>query len=256
MQVVVDSLLTTYTQVGSGRKSALFLHGWGDSSTTFTMLVAEFTKQNPDYTATLVDLPGFGGTQAPDAAWTLTDYATFVAHFLNKIHIQPQLIIGHSNGGSIAIHGLAQNLFSTDKLILIASAGIRNKSIKKHVLQLVSQPMKIAISILPKASQKRIRHKLYSAIGSDYLVAEHLQATFKNIVSYDVRNEARLVSVPVCLIYGENDSATPPAYGREYNGLIPTSAFTTLPSAGHFVHQEQVYKVATTITEFMHKVTS
>lgn len=251
MQVIVNKLLTSYSEVGSGSQTILLLHGWADSGKTFDMLAREIAAAQDGYSLILLDLPGFGGTSAPEEAWSLSDYAGFVAAFLKKINKQPVAIVGHSNGGAIAINGLAHEVLQTPKLILVGSAGIRTKSIKKETMRLLARPAKLAIKAAPKSTQKRIRQKLYAAVGSDYLVAEHMQETFKKVVSYDVRAEAVQLKIPVCLIYGEQDTATPPSHGDLLAEAIPDAALHKIPLAGHFVHQEQAYKVARITTDFI-----
>lgn len=254
MQVIVNNLLTHYSVIGNGPKTILFLHGWADSSKTFEALVRELAAYDETYSALLLDLPGFGTSAAPQSAWNLSDYASFIADFLIKIHSTPTAIIGHSNGGAIAIHGLAQGSLQTAHLILIGSAGIRDKSVKKEALRLLAKPAKLAIKATPPSTQKRIRQKLYSAIGSDFLIAEHMQETFKKVVSYDVRREAAQLTVPTCLIYGEKDTATPPTYGKIFADIIPEATLQIIPLAGHFVHQEQAYKVARISVDFIRGV--
>src|ERR1700761_1960117 len=105
MQVVVDSLLTQYVRTGKG-KVVLLLHGWGDSAAGLRDLQAVLGKR---YDVIALNLPGFGGTGNPPVAWGLTDYAQFVAHFLHKIGVSDvYAVLGHSNGGAIAIRGLGQ----------------------------------------------------------------------------------------------------------------------------------------------------
>ncbi len=87
MQVVVNSLLTSYSRSGvstGGKPEIVILHGWGDSAAGWQVLQAELTK---DYTITVLDLPGFGGTDRPSSAWGLTDYANFVTAFLKKMNL-------------------------------------------------------------------------------------------------------------------------------------------------------------------------
>lgn len=251
MQVVVDGLLTSYNQIGGGSKTILFLHGWADKGATFNELAIQITQANSEYVAILLDLPGFGSTQIPNNAWGLPEYAQFVSQFIKKTGLSPECIIGHSNGGAIAVYGLSHGVFDTRQLVLIGSAGIRDKSIKKDAMRIASKPVKWALKLAPNRVQRKIRQRIYGAIGSDYLVAEHLQETFKRVVSYDVRQDAQQVSIPVRLIYGKNDTATPPSYGQQLSECIPDSNLTILPQSGHFVHQEQASKVASIISEFM-----
>lgn len=251
MQVIVNGILTNYTEVGSGKRIILFLHGWGDDGKTFEILANNIVKEDTKYTAILLDLAGFGGTESPPEAWGLDDYASFVSDFLRKIRLHPDVLVGHSNGGAIAIKGIADSILDPEKLILIASAGIRNSSLKKVLLKSVSVPARLALRSLPKSQRQRVRQKLYGAIGSDYLVVESMEDTFKRVVSTDVREAASTLTLPVCLIYGEKDDATPPAFGQRLAKAINGSEFNLIPSASHFVHQEQVYKVSSVIREFI-----
>ena len=80
MQVVVDSLLTNYNRTGTG-KTIVVLHGWGDN----IVGIAPFLKGLSDhYDVVAMDVPGFGGTQAPETSWGLDEYAQFVQSFITK----------------------------------------------------------------------------------------------------------------------------------------------------------------------------
>ncbi len=251
MQVIIDKLLINYSEIGKGKQIILFLHGWADAGKTFESLSKHLVAEDKRFKAVKLDLPGFGSSQNPAEAWGLHEYAVFVGKFIAKTGLSPSVVICHSNGGAIAINGLANHDFKADKLVLIASAGIRNPSVKKEVMRLMAKPAKLAINITPPSTQRRIRQKLYKAIGSDYLVAEHMQETFKKVVSTDVRADAGRLKVPTCLIYGDTDTATPISYGKLLADAIPGASLHTIPLAGHFVHQEQVYKVANIILEFL-----
>jgi pimeloyl-ACP methyl ester carboxylesterase len=248
-QVVVNGLLTHYRQrtVAKSKDHVLFLHGWGDSATTFTGL------QNQLNVSTIaVDLPGFGGTNAPKEVWGLNDYANFVGAFLAKTEESPRVIIGHSNGGAIAIRGLANGSLTSQSLILLASAGIRDQyKGKKKVLRLAAKGAKLLTKPLPKSTQTKLKKKAYSVIGSDLFVAEHLQETFKKVVTDDIQLDAAKVSQPTLLIYGENDTATPVRYGELLRDQMKQGKLVVLPDAGHFIHHDQAEQVTRHIAEFI-----
>ena len=249
MQVVVDSLLTNYTQQGKGKKQLLLLHGWGDSAVTFEKLTKQLAH---DYQVTAVDLPGFGLTQIPPVVWSLDNYADFVAKFIKKTALRPVAVIAHSNGAAVAIKAVAAGKASPDKLVLIGAAGIRDKQkARKLGLKIVAKTGKVATFWLPQRHKKKLQEKLYGAAGSDMLAVPHLQATFKKTVAEDVQKEAATITTPTLLIYGENDRATPPAYGELYHRLMPNSTFNLVKGAEHFVHQDQPRQVARLIEEFL-----
>lgn len=248
MQVVVDSLLTHYEVQGNG-SLVLILHGWGDNLKGLVGLQRDLSRH---YRVLAVDLPGFGGSESPAGAWGLDEYSTFIAHFLRKLgENPPHLLIGHSNGGAIAIRGLAKGLLEADKLVLLSSAGIRGEyKGRVRALRYIAKAGKAMTLPLPKKVKQSLRKTAYSTIGSDMLVAEHLQASFKKIVTDDVRKDAATLIVPTLLLYGENDTATPVVFGEILHQAIDGSTLEVLPGAGHFIHLDRPHDVVRAIEDF------
>lgn len=248
--LIVNELLTCYTQSGGAKKPAIiFLHGWGDNKETFKALHSKISK---DYQLVSVDLPGFGASQAPSETWGLDNYALFVGAFLEKLKINPAVILGHSNGGAVAVYGLAHGSFHTGKLILLASAGIRDvDQVKKQVLKALAKSAKLATKALPAKTQKKLKEKAYKKIGSELLLVPGMEETFKKTVAYDISNDAVQVKVPTLIVYGDADISTPHNFGEKLHGLIPYSKLLILPGMGHMLQQEDPEQIAKIINEFL-----
>ena len=248
MQVVVDNLLTNYQLQGKG-KLVLFLHGWGDSSQGSLALQNELTKS---YTVLAPDLPGFGKTQAPDKGWDLDDYAHFIKSFLDKLRLeQPYAVIGHSNGGAIAIRASAQKVLEPHKIVLLAAAGIRSDgSLKRGLLQVLAKTGNIATIGLPERYRRNLRESLYKSAGSDALLVEGMKETFKKTVRQDVQADAKVLQQPTLLVYGAQDKAVPPYMGERYAQLIQNSSLQMI-EAGHFVHLDKPAEVTSLIQDFL-----
>lgn len=248
MQIIVNDLLVHYELNGSG-KTILLLHGWGDSLRGMDTLSKELSLK---YQVLAINLPGFGGSQAPAVAWDLNAYADFVASMLQKLNLQCYAMIGHSNGGAILIKGLSEKKLGAEKLILLASAGIRNgRSTRNNVLLLISKSGKIMTSPLSFKTKRLLRQKLYQKVGSDMLVNENLKETFKKIVNDDVRLAATSIKIPTLIIYGDLDKSTPLAYGEIFQKSIKQSKLEIIVGAGHFVHQEKSVEVLKLIESFL-----
>ncbi len=248
MNIVVNDLLTHYEVQGSGRP-VLLLHGWGDNLKGLASLAKSLAT---DYQVISVDLPGFGATQPPESVWNLDNYAAFIKDFLTKIDIAPYALLGHSNGGALAIRTTALGTIAPKKLVLMAASGIRNgQSAKRLALKVVAKTGNAATVWLPKATRQKLRTKLYGAAGSDMLVVEHLQETFKATVRQDVQADASQISLPTLLIFADQDKAVPLADGQTYHKLIKNSQLEIIIGASHFVHLDEPVKVVSLIKEFL-----
>jgi pimeloyl-ACP methyl ester carboxylesterase len=250
MQLVVNGLLTTYDDRGSGSRTVVLVHGWADSHKTFGNLQTELSKT---YRVVALDLPGFGGTDASMDTWDLDNFAAFIAAFLQKTAInKPFAFIAHSNGGAVAIRGLAREVIQAEKLVLLASSGIRNRDkARKQLFKAVAKAGKAVTFALPRSTRLKLRRKLYKVAGSDMLVAEHLQKTFKKTVGQDVQADAARLRLPTLLLYGSKDTDTPIIYGKLLQEAIAGSKLAIIKGAGHFLHHDQSDKVNQAIKEFL-----
>ncbi len=249
MQVIVDDLLTHYDLHGKG-KLVVLLHGWGDSAKGLAGLQKELTVQ---YRVLSVDLPGFGSTQMPKTAWDLDDYARFVEHLLRKLEFQqPYAVIGHSNGGALAIRAVSLECLQPQRLVLLAASGVRtNNPTRRLIIKIIAKTGNAVTLWLPRRRRQALRKHLYGATGSDMLVVPELEDTFKKTVRQDVQGDAAAIDVPTLLIYAASDDAVPVADGRQYHSLIKGSRLEVVKNAGHFVHLDQPDKTVALIKEFL-----
>jgi pimeloyl-ACP methyl ester carboxylesterase len=248
MKIIVQNLAMEYRDDGSG-KVLLFLHGWQDSLQNFNTLSSLLA---PKYRIICLDLPGFGKSEMPKEAWNLDRYIDFVSDFIKKLNLEVYALVGHSFGGRIIIKGEAENIFTAQKIILIGSAGItKRKTFRNYFFKIVAKVGKLVVYIPPLYFWKEaLRKKMYSFVGTDYANAGALQNTFLKIISEDLTDSAKKITVPSLLIWGENDTETPLSDGQRFNRLINNSQLEVL-KAGHFVHKEKSQEVAELIQKFL-----
>jgi pimeloyl-ACP methyl ester carboxylesterase len=250
MQIIVDGLHTVVHSYGSG-PVILLLHGWGVDSSTYDNLIQHF----PEHQVVTIDLPGFGGTQAPQSVWDVHDYASFVRDVVQKLEEIEQIsvIVGHSFGGRVALDGVGSGLLEAEQLILLASHGLPEQVTSKEALkqQLVQLGSRL-LRLLPKGLSSRIRSWSIKRFGSDdYLASGQLEATFKKVIAQDVTNLAPLITIPTLLIYGSADATTPPELGKRISDLIPNAQLHIVEGAGHYVYVDAPSEVIETMREFI-----
>ncbi len=246
MKIIVDNLATQYSESGQGA-TLLLLHGWGSSGDIFQGITHSLETS---HRIVALNLPGFGGTEMPPVTWGVADYAQFVLHFCEKTNVQPDIILGHSLGGQIAVYIIGNGLISPRKLILISAAVIRTKpSIAKHAIRLLAKTGKTLLGSSRLGSAARTR--LYNSVGSsEYLDLPAMQPTYRRVITEDQSEAARRINCPTLLLWGCDDRDTPIEDGRSLATVIPASTLIEF-EGGHFVFLDDEPHVTAAIIEFL-----
>ena len=227
----------------------LWGHGWGQSSAALLPL-AESLK--PFASSTLIDLPGFGKTPMPNEVWGTADYADQVASWIRSLPKHEFLWIGHSFGGRIGLQLASRHPDLLAGLVLIASAGLPRKrtfvqqtrmAIRRTFFQMVKR-------LLPEGPGiELLRQRMGSA---DYRSAGALRAIFTRVINEDLSRSAQAVQCPTLLIYGKDDTETPPEIGERLHRLIGRSELVELEGFGHLsILTDGRHQVASRIRKFL-----
>jgi pimeloyl-ACP methyl ester carboxylesterase len=241
-QIIINNIAVSYLDEGSG-SVLLFLHGWLDSKETFVDLVDQLKTQ---YRCIALDLPNFGSSQSSELVITLDSFANFLQLFISKMNINNYALVGHSMGGQIAIYATGHNIIEPRKLILIASAGVRNNK------KLLKNSLKNASKLIRHFIPKNMKNKIYKSIGSDYntnLKNEH-KKIISNVLEQDIQGDAKKIKAPTLLIYGSTDTHTAVRIGRLLKSSINNSKLEILNGANHWLHKTDSKKVSELIRKF------
>jgi len=248
MTIIVGGKAVGYDRIGKGRYVAVLLHGWGSNRKSMGAVAKELSSK---YTVISIDVPGFGESERPSEVWGLGEYASWLSACLEKLNVAPHILVGHSNGGAIAIKAVSLGL-AVDNLILIGASGIRNREYgKKLFYKTVAKTGKAATAVLPKSVRTRIRGKWYGAIGSELYDSAGMEKFFKKVTSEDLLIDSAMLGVPTLLIYGSEDRATPPLYGRLYHESIEDSTLSIVEGAGHYVFVDKPEQTMKLIQDFL-----
>ncbi len=211
----------------------VWAHGWGQDRRALSPLTEALAGQG---THLLLDFPGFGASPPPPSAWDTADYADATADLLTD---RPQaartIWVGHSFGCRVGLQLAARHPEAVSGLFLIAGAGLpRQRSLPERV--------RLATRVRTFKTLKRAApllgldvEALRRRFGSkDYADAGEMRAVLAKVVSEDLSDVARQVRCPVHLVYGENDTETPPEIGERLSRLIPHADLTILPRHDHY----------------------
>lgn len=246
--VDIAGLRTRYLVRGSG-PPVLVLHGWGASIEAVFPIVTGLESVARVHA---LDLPGFGQSDLPPEPWGVEEYQAFVAAFMDALGIERAALVGHSNGGRVAIRMASTEPQRVSKLVLVDSAGIRPKrTLRWYRRVAIAKVGKYAARFLGRPGE-RLRELLVGRAGStDYLQAGAMRPTLVRLVNSDLREHLPRIGVPTLLIWGSDDTDTPLSAAREMEKLIPDAGLVVLDGAGHFSYLDQPGRFSTIVRHFL-----
>lgn len=212
-------------------KAVIFLHGWRSTSTAWRPIIERIDPLD-NVTYYVIDLPGFGLSDNPAHPFTVDDYAQIVKDFISSQDIQETVLVGHSFGGQVALRMAQDSSVPVKRVIGIGSAGVRSRSFFSKLSGLVAKLVKPLFSL---PGMRGGRDKIYTWFDwDDYINRPDLKETYQNIIRDDETERLADVLVPVDLIWGVEDTATPLRDGKRMRDELPVAKLHIIEGAGHY----------------------
>lgn len=226
------------------------LHGWLLSGRLWQPLVEQL---EPDWSLWTPDLPGFGASDRPRGLQpSLASYGRWVAEACGE-RLEPGrqvVLIGHSLGGSVALHAAAGLAGRLAGMVQIAAGGG------------VYQPRPFRQVRQGGAAFVRWRPRwLLGLPGSDGFSAP-LRAdprAARGLLACSMRRQAVQqlpqltagLAVPSLWIAGSRDTVMSPRYVRHLAGYAPEHQFVLLEGAGHLPMRQRPEDLAAVLRPWL-----
>jgi pimeloyl-ACP methyl ester carboxylesterase len=259
---------------GSG-PAILLIHGIGDNSETWS---AVQTKLAQRFTVVAPDLLGHGNSDKPRADYSVAAYANGMRDLLAVLDIDRVTVVGHSLGGGVTMQFAYQYPQLVERIVLVGTGGV-TKDVH-FVLRLASLPLgseALAVLRVPGAlpALQLCGCVIGTVLGStkfgrdlpDVLrvLAELPEPTASSAFSRTLRAvvdwRGQVVtmldrcyltqSVPVQLIWGEDDSVIPVSHASMAHAAMPGSRLEVFENSGHFPFHDQPDRFVEIVERFI-----
>lgn len=192
-------------------------------------------------------MPSFGASGGIDRAWSVGDYADWLKDFIVAQGLCGAHIIAHSFGARVAFKLLSREGGLCDKVIITGGAGIVKERSPQYIRQ-VKRYRRIK-RLFPAYAERHFGSEEYRSLPPV------MKESYKLIVNEDLRQCVAAVKNPVLLIYGKNDSVTPPSdEGEIFHSLIGGSLLKVI-GGGHFCFSENADIFNRLMLDFLSKGT-
>lgn len=263
-----------YRISGSG-PALLLIHGIGDNSTTWEPVHRELARR---FTVIAPDLLGHGKSDKPRADYSVAAYANGMRDLLSVLDIERVTVVGHSLGGGVAMQFAYQFPHMVERMILIGAGGVtKDVNIALRLAALPVGGEALALLRIPfvlpaiQAAGRAVSTVFGSTrIGRDIpdmlrILADLPEPTASSAFTRTLRAvvdwRGQVVtmldrcylteSVPVQLIWGEQDSVIPVSHARMAHAAMPGSRLDIFPQSGHFPFRERPDRFVELVERFI-----
>lgn len=238
-----------FIEEGEG-ETLLLLHGLFGAMSNFADLIEHFRKS---YKVVVPILPLFdldifhtsvGGLQK------------FVNKFIETRGYTNIHLLGNSLGGHVALVHVLKHPEQIKTLTLTGSSGLFENGMgdsypKRGDYEYIKKKTQLTFYD-PAMATKELVDEVFEITNSRVKVIKII-ALAKSAIRNNLGEELNQIKQPTCLIWGNNDTITPPFVGKEFNKLIPNSELHFVDKCGHAPMMEVPAEFNTILSAFLDK---
>jgi pimeloyl-ACP methyl ester carboxylesterase len=218
-----------YIEEGEG-EPLMLLHGLFGALSNFEALIGHFTATNkvivpmlPLYDLDLLHT-SIGGLEK------------YLNKFIEARDYRDINLLGNSLGGHVALVHVLRHPERIRSLILTGSSGLFESGMgdtypKRGDYEYIRKKTEITFYD-PKTASKELVDEVYEIVNNR-IKAIKIIALAKSAIRNNLGEELSQIKKPTLLIWGNNDTITPPFVAREFNRLIPNSELHFIDKCGH-----------------------
>jgi len=245
-----DIYYRAYGDDGPQRTPIVLVHGSTiDSHTEWDAVIPSLAKQ---YKVFAPDCRGHGRSNNPDKSYSFKELAHDVATFVHVMGYERAHIIGHSNGGNVALVTLMEYPEVVQTCVMQAA----NAFVTSYLIERephIFDPDRVAREDLDWMNEMI---RLHSAVNGEEYWRELLRLTVMEIISepnYAPEELAR-VERPTFVIMGAEDKVNAPDEHAQYiAGHIPNAELWISEKTGHNVHKEREKEWVDKVLDFLER---
>lgn len=218
-----------YVEVGSG-PVLMLLHGLFGALSNFHDVINHFSQR---YTVTIPLMPIY---TMPIINTNVKNLAKHIEEFIEFKGYDKPILVGNSLGGHVGLIYTAQNLEKVKYLVLTGSSGLYENAFgssfpRKNDYNYIKERVGLTFYD-PNVATKELVDEVWDLIGDRGKALRSISLA-KSAIRSNMASELPSMSLPVCLIWGKNDTITPPEVAEEFHRSLPDSDLFWIDKCGH-----------------------
>lgn len=183
--------------------------------------------------------------------------AKFVHKFIETKGYDHVHLLGNSLGGHVALVHVLKHPERIKSLILTGSSGLFENGMgdtypRRGDYEYIKKKTEVTFYD-PKTATKELVDEVFE-ITRNRLKVIKIIALAKSAIRNNLGEELNNIKLPTLLIWGNNDTITPPFVAREFHRLIPNSELHFIDKCGHAPMMEQPEEFNVILDKFFKKL--
>ncbi len=237
----------TYIDEGSGETMVL-LHGLFGALSNWKGVVEHFSK---DYRVVIPMMPIYEMPLKTAGIGALTD---FIEGFIKLKNLSNFILLGNSLGGHIALTYTLRHQEQVKKLILTGSSGLFENGMggsypKRGNYEYIKERVKYTF-FEPETATEELIDEVFN-ITKSIPKCMRIVAIAKSAQRHNLAKELHIIKVPTLLVWGLNDTITPPIVAYEFEKLIENANLRFVDRCGHAPMMEHPEKFNLIVSNFL-----
>jgi len=229
----------SYLESGSGTP-LIILHGLMGNLSNFDGVFDHFSDLG--YQVIMPELPIY---TMPLLKTNVKNLSKFIKDFVKFKGLDKYILMGNSLGGHIALFHTKLNPSNVIGLVLTGSSGLYENSMgesypKRGDYEYIKKKAQ-DVFYDPEVATKEVVDDVYETLNNRNRLIRTI-AIAKSAIRHNMANDLPTMLVPTCLIWGKNDTVTPPAVAEEFDRLLPNSELYWIDKCGHAPMMERPIK--------------
>ena len=239
-----------YIEVGEG-EPLLLLHGLFGALSNFQDLIEYFRQSHK------VIVPILPLLELDLLHTSVVGLEKFVHKFIEHRGYHNIHLLGNSLGGHVALLHILKHPERIRSLILTGSSGLFENGMgdtypKRGDKEYIRKKTELTFYDPAMATEELVNEVF--EITNNRIKVIKIIALAKSAIRNNLGEELNGILQPTCLIWGNNDSITPPFVGKEFERLIPNSELHIVDKCGHAPMMEVPQEFNTILATFLAKV--
>lgn len=226
----------------------LLLHGLFGALSNWESVVNTFSANHR------VLIPVMPIYESPIKSASLDGLVTFIEQFVAFQSLSNLTLLGNSLGGHVGLIYTLNNPDNVKRLVLTGSSGLFENAMggsfpKRGSYDYIKERVEYTF-YNPVTASKELVDEVFD-ITKDIPKCMRIVAIAKSAQRHNMAKEITKIKAPTLLVWGLNDTITPPIVAHEFNKLIPNSELRFIDKCGHAPMMEHPEKFNYLLTKFM-----